>query len=118
MEIWRSKLQASRNGFGDRSLQSGKPSDVFPRRIWKGTRAPSDPFEKNVPTAGIHTGYSKIEKAGKYAMREKILQIEKELNELAAERGEAIHIMILAVLTKRNFFILGQPGQAKTSKKN
>lgn len=47
-------------------------------------------------------------------MREKILQIEKELNELAAERKEAIHTMILAVLTKRNFFILGQPGQAKT----
>ena len=47
-------------------------------------------------------------------MREKILQIERELNELAAERGEAIHTMILAVLTKRNFFILGQPGQAKT----
>ena len=64
VEIWRTGLQASGNGFGDRSLQSGKPSDVFPRRIWKGAGAPSNSFEKNVPTAGIHAGCSKIREIG------------------------------------------------------
>ena len=41
-------------------------------------------------------------------MREKILQIERELNELAAERGEAIHTMIRNCITSA---ITGHTGE-------
>jgi len=43
-----------------------------------------------------------------------ILPIIEELNEDIAERGELIECLVIALLTKKNVFVLGDTGQAKS----
>ena len=47
-------------------------------------------------------------------MREKFLNVEKELNEVVVERYDENHGLILALLTKANILFLGAPGVAKS----
>ena len=37
-----------------------------------------------------------------------------EVSDSLAERDELIHIIALALLTRKNLFVLGDPGQAKS----
>lgn len=45
---------------------------------------------------------------------EKLLKVIDEVNDEVCERGELIHGIALALLTKRNLFVLGNVGQAKS----
>ena len=47
-------------------------------------------------------------------LREKINSIIHEVNEELAEREELVHTIALALLTRKNLFVLGEPGQAKS----
>ena len=45
---------------------------------------------------------------------EKILKVMAEVNSAVCEREELIHCIALALLTRRNLFVLGDVGQAKS----
>ena len=45
---------------------------------------------------------------------EKLLEVIKEVNSVVCEREELIHCIALALLTRRNLFVLGDVGQAKS----
>lgn len=45
---------------------------------------------------------------------EKLLKVIKEVNSAVCEREELIHCIALALLTRRNLFVLGDVGQAKS----
>ena len=45
---------------------------------------------------------------------EKMLAVIAGLNKLVAERGDVIWCMAIALLTKKNFFVLGKPGHGKS----
>ena len=45
---------------------------------------------------------------------EKILKVMAEVNGEVCERGELIHGIALALLTRKNLFVLGDVGQAKS----
>lgn len=47
-------------------------------------------------------------------IRDKINAIISEVNENLAEREELVHTIALALLTRKNLFVLGEPGQAKS----
>ena len=47
-------------------------------------------------------------------LRKKINSIIEEVNEELAEREELVHTIALALLTRKNLFVLGEPGQAKS----
>lgn len=47
-------------------------------------------------------------------LREKMNSIIQEVNEELAEREELVHAIALALLTRKNLFVLGEPGQAKS----
>ena len=47
-------------------------------------------------------------------LSDKIIKIIDEVNEELAEREELVHTIALALLTRKNLFVLGEPGQAKS----
>lgn len=47
-------------------------------------------------------------------LQEKFLTLEDTLNEVVYEREEEVHSAILAILSKRHFFMVGEPGIAKS----
>ena len=47
-------------------------------------------------------------------LQEKINGVIREVNEVLAEREELVHTIALALLTRKNLFVLGEPGQAKS----
>lgn len=47
-------------------------------------------------------------------LRDKMKAVIAEVNENLAEREELIHTIALALLTRKNLFVLGDPGQAKS----
>ena len=47
-------------------------------------------------------------------LRDKMLAVMDEVNGEIAEREELIQMIALALLSSRNLFILGAPGQAKS----
>ena len=47
-------------------------------------------------------------------LRDKMLAVMEDLNRSVAEREELIEAIAIALLTRKNLFILGDPGQAKS----
>ena len=47
-------------------------------------------------------------------LREKMLAVMAEVNRDVAERSELVEMISIALLTRKNLFILGAPGQAKS----
>ena len=47
-------------------------------------------------------------------LRDKINAIISEVNSQLAEREELVYTIALALLTRKNLFVLGDPGQAKS----
>ena len=47
-------------------------------------------------------------------LREKMLAVMKDVNTSLAEREELVELIAIALLTRKNLFILGKPGQAKS----
>ena len=48
------------------------------------------------------------------SLREKMLAVMADMNEQVVEREELIEAIAIALLTRKNLFILGAPGQAKS----
>lgn len=48
------------------------------------------------------------------SLRDKMLAVIADVNTSVAEREELIELIAIALLTKKNLFILGAPGQAKS----
>lgn len=48
------------------------------------------------------------------ALREKMLALMADVNAQVAEREELVELIAIALLTRKNLFILGDPGQAKS----
>ncbi|MBQ7726123.1 MAG: AAA family ATPase [Clostridia bacterium] len=47
-------------------------------------------------------------------LQDKMNGVIREVNETLAEREELVHTIALALLTRKNLFVLGEPGQAKS----
>ena len=47
-------------------------------------------------------------------LREKMLAVIADVNSEVVEREELIDMIAIALLTRKNLFILGEPGQAKS----
>ncbi len=47
-------------------------------------------------------------------LREKMLAVMADVNAQVAEREELVELIAIALLTRKNLFILGAPGQAKS----
>ena len=47
-------------------------------------------------------------------LREKMMAVIADVNASVAERSELIELIAIALLTRKNLFILGDPGQAKS----
>lgn len=48
------------------------------------------------------------------SLRDKMLAVIDDVNGSVAERGELVEIIAIALLTRKNLFVLGDPGQAKS----
>ena len=48
------------------------------------------------------------------SLQEKMLAVMDDMNEQVVEREELIEAIAIALLTRKNLFILGAPGQAKS----
>ena len=48
-------------------------------------------------------------------LREKMLAVMAEVNRDVAERSELVEMISIALLTRKNVFILGDTGQAKSA---
>lgn len=48
------------------------------------------------------------------SLRDKMLDVMDDVNGLVAEREELVELISIALLTRKNLFILGEPGQAKS----
>jgi hypothetical protein len=51
---------------------------------------------------------------GIVTLRDKILAVIDDVNGIVAEREELVELISIALLTRKNLFILGEPGQAKS----
>jgi MoxR-like ATPase len=47
-------------------------------------------------------------------LRDKMHAVMNDVNSLVAEREELVELISIALLTRKNLFILGEPGQAKS----
>ena len=47
-------------------------------------------------------------------MRDKMLSVIADVNAVVAEREELVEMIAIALLSRKNLFILGDPGQAKS----
>lgn len=47
-------------------------------------------------------------------LRDKMLAVIDDVNGSVAERGELVEMIAIALLTRKNLFVLGDPGQAKS----
>ena len=47
-------------------------------------------------------------------LRDKMLAVMADVNNDVAEREELVELIAIALLTRKNLFILGDPGQAKS----
>ncbi len=47
------------------------------------------------------------------SLRDKMLAVMADVNSAVAEREELVELIAIALLTRKNLFILGDPGQAK-----
>lgn len=47
-------------------------------------------------------------------LREKMLAVMADVNASVAEREEVVELIAIALLTRKNLFLLGEPGQAKS----
>ena len=47
------------------------------------------------------------------SLRDKMLAVIDDVNGSVAERGELVEIIAIALLTRKNLFVLGDPGQAR-----
>lgn len=47
-------------------------------------------------------------------LRDKMLAVIDDVNSSVAERGELVEMIAIALLTRKNLFVLGNPGQAKS----
>ena len=60
----------------------------------------------------------KVELSGdrrcRMTLREKMMAVIADVNASVAERSELIELIAIALLTRKNLFILGDPGQAKS----
>ena len=48
------------------------------------------------------------------SLRDKMLAVKADVNAAVAEREELVELIAIALLTRKNLFILGDPGQAKS----
>ena len=48
------------------------------------------------------------------SLRDKMLAVMADVNATVAEREELVELIAIALLTRKNLFILGDPGQAKS----
>ena len=48
------------------------------------------------------------------SLRDKMLAVMADVNASVAEREELVELIAIALLTRKNLFILGDPGQAKS----
>ena len=48
------------------------------------------------------------------SLRDKMLGVIADVNAQVAEREELVEMIAIALLTRKNLFILGDPGQAKS----
>ena len=48
------------------------------------------------------------------SLRDKMLAVMADVNSAVAEREELVELIAIALLTRKNLFILGDPGQAKS----
>ena len=49
------------------------------------------------------------------SLRDKMLAVIDDVNGSVAEREELVEMIAIALLTRKNLFVLGDPGQAKSS---
>lgn len=47
------------------------------------------------------------------SLRDKMLAVMADVNSAVSEREELVELIAIALLTRKNLFILGDPGQAK-----
>ena len=47
-------------------------------------------------------------------LRDKMLAVIADTNDSVAEREELVEMIAIALLTRKNLFVLGEPGQAKS----
>ena len=48
------------------------------------------------------------------SLRDKMLAVMADVNSAVSEREELVELIAIALLTRKNLFILGDPGQAKS----
>ena len=48
------------------------------------------------------------------SLRDKMLAVMADVNASVSEREELVELIAIALLTRKNLFILGDPGQAKS----
>ena len=48
------------------------------------------------------------------SLRDKMLAVIDDVNGSVAEREELVEMIAIALLTRKNLFVLGEPGQAKS----
>lgn len=48
------------------------------------------------------------------SLRDKMLAVIDDVNGSVAEREELVEMIAIALLTRKNLFVLGDPGQAKS----
>lgn len=50
------------------------------------------------------------------SLRDKMLAVMADVNSAVAEREELVELIAIALLTRKNLFILGDPGQARATR--
>lgn len=50
------------------------------------------------------------------SLRDKMLAVMADVNASVAEREELVELIAIALLTRKNLFILGDPGQARATR--